>query len=269
MEQNIHYTSLPSTGIEALSCASDFAFPKHVHSGHVIWLNSRGAEHFEVRNSKKILQPGTISIIEPFIAHSNKPAEPSARHLRSLYLNHDFLSTIEEYVRGYNLGKTELGTTVIDTENVYKAALHLHDSLLNSQQLINMQEKTLYLFEQFTSFPIRQMFEKENARGMPGKMKAMIEFMRNNLDSDINLADLAAMADCTVFHVIRLFKKRLGMSPHAYLVQLRLEKAKQLLDANNSIADTAFLSGFSDQSHLTRNFKKRYGIPPGKYCKTR
>ena len=55
------------------------------------------------------------------------------------------------------------------------------------------------------------------------------------------------------------------MSPHAYLIQLRLEKARQLISKGKSIADAALLAGFSDQSHLTRSFKKRYGLTPGRY----
>jgi len=55
------------------------------------------------------------------------------------------------------------------------------------------------------------------------------------------------------------------MSPHAYPTQLRLKRARELIDGGQSIADAALLAGFSDQSHLTRRFKKSYVLTPGLY----
>lgn len=89
--------------------------------------------------------------------------------------------------------------------------------------------------------------------------------MQAKFSEDISLDNLAEIAMCTSYHLIRLFRNKVGMSPHAYLVQLRLEKARELIDRGQSIADAALLAGFSDQSHLTRKFKKRYGLTPGLY----
>jgi AraC-like DNA-binding protein len=89
--------------------------------------------------------------------------------------------------------------------------------------------------------------------------------MRSMLQENLSLEMLAVIAGCTSFHLMRLFKKHLGMSPHSYLVQLRLERAKELLSQGNPIADAALRAGFSDQSHLTRRFKQRYGLTPGTY----
>jgi AraC-like DNA-binding protein len=89
--------------------------------------------------------------------------------------------------------------------------------------------------------------------------------MRSMLQENLSLEMLAVIAGCTSFHLMRLFKKHLSMSPHSYLVQLRLERAKELLSQGHPIADAALCAGFSDQSHLTRRFKQRYGLTPGTY----
>ena len=81
------------------------------------------------------------------------------------------------------------------------------------------------------------------------------------------LAELARMAGLSPFHLVRVFEKRLGITPHAYLTQTRVERARQRLATGGRIADIAVDCGFSDQAHLTRLFKRQTGITPGKYRK--
>ena len=66
-------------------------------------------------------------------------------------------------------------------------------------------------------------------------------------------------------YLIRVFRNAVGMPPYTYLNQIRVEKAKRLLRRGMSIADAAFAVGMSDQSHLTRHFKKIVGVTPGRY----
>ena len=97
------------------------------------------------------------------------------------------------------------------------------------------------------------------------RIDQIIAYMKTHLATEVSLNTLGSLVQCTPFHVIRLFKKTLGISPHAYFIQLRLEQARDLIDAEYNLTDAALLAGFSDQSHLTRRFKKRYGITPGAY----
>ncbi|WP_245542291.1 helix-turn-helix transcriptional regulator [Psychromonas hadalis] len=67
------------------------------------------------------------------------------------------------------------------------------------------------------------------------------------------------------YHLIRSFKQCYGLSPHAYQLDERIKSAKTLLKTGHSLIDTSHLLGFSDQSHLQRNFKKRLAITPKQY----
>ena len=73
------------------------------------------------------------------------------------------------------------------------------------------------------------------------------------------------MTDCTVFQIIRAFRRELGVTPHAYLIAVRTERAASLLLRGGSIAETAAETGFADQSHLARHLKKRYGATPREF----
>ena len=85
------------------------------------------------------------------------------------------------------------------------------------------------------------------------------------LNINHSLSDLAIAAGLSRFQLIRSFKQQYGMSPHAYQLDKRIKQAKVLLKSGHSILDTSLLLGFSDQSHLQRNFKKRLAITPKQY----
>jgi AraC-like DNA-binding protein len=82
----------------------------------------------------------------------------------------------------------------------------------------------------------------------------------------ITLADLAQVSGLSRFQVLRGFVRSTGLTPHAYLVQRRVYVARRLIAAGTHLAETAVASGFSDQSHMTRTFVRRYGISPGAYA---
>lgn len=94
----------------------------------------------------------------------------------------------------------------------------------------------------------------------------MQEYLHDNLSSSISLKELAATADLSPFQALRQFKASYGMTPHRYLTNIRLFNAKNLLGEGMALADAAADTGFADQAHLTRWFKRVYGITPGKYA---
>jgi AraC-like DNA-binding protein len=83
------------------------------------------------------------------------------------------------------------------------------------------------------------------------------------------LAELAVVAGVGPFTVLRAFRAETGMPPHAYLNQLRVRQARVLLDAGVPPAEAAATTGFADQAHLTRHFKRVVGVPPGAFQRAR
>ncbi|MUG98056.1 helix-turn-helix domain-containing protein [Scytonema sp. UIC 10036] len=94
------------------------------------------------------------------------------------------------------------------------------------------------------------------------------EYIHEHLDGNLKLVELSAIAQISPYHFLRLFKQQVGITPHQYILQSRIEKAKYLLQHSNlSIANIALRTGFSDQSHLTRCFKRMVGVTPKKRMK--
>jgi AraC family transcriptional regulator len=93
-----------------------------------------------------------------------------------------------------------------------------------------------------------------------------VQFIQERFSEDIALADIAAAARVSPYHLTRIFKQATGMSPHQYLIQVRVTNARALLMAGagrRSVAEVADAVGFSDQSHLTRHMKRLLGVTPG------
>jgi AraC family transcriptional regulator len=106
--------------------------------------------------------------------------------------------------------------------------------------------------------------------GLPAYyLQRVTDYIHDSLEQDIKLADLAAVLDMSQFHFGRCFKQALGLSPHQYIIQQRVERAKQLLRHKElSLSEIAFQCGFSSQSHLGEWFRKTVGITPKAYRKT-
>jgi AraC family transcriptional regulator len=103
--------------------------------------------------------------------------------------------------------------------------------------------------------------------GLPERqLLRILEYIDAHLSQDIKLADLAALLDMSQFHFSHMFKRSLGMAPYQYLLQQRIERAKQLLKkSDQSISDIAFLCGFNSHSHLSKQFRQLTGMTPTAY----
>ncbi len=99
----------------------------------------------------------------------------------------------------------------------------------------------------------------------PPLRERVIEFIDANLVRPVSLAELAAVAGMGVRQFCRAFRASIGDSPHQYLLNQRVERAKSLIAAGRALSEVALDSGFADQSQLTRTFVQRVGVTPAAY----
>jgi AraC family transcriptional regulator len=100
--------------------------------------------------------------------------------------------------------------------------------------------------------------------GLPERqLVVVLDYINEYLARDIRLADLAQLVGMSQFHFSYLFKRSLGKPPYQYLLQQRIERAKQLLkQTDKSVIDIAFLCGFNSHSHLSKQFRQLTGMTP-------
>jgi AraC family transcriptional regulator len=100
-----------------------------------------------------------------------------------------------------------------------------------------------------------------------GRLRAVVEYIEEYLDASPTLGELAAVARLSVYHFARQFRAATGLAPHQYVILRRVERAKQLLQAETdlSLAEVAAQAGFCDQSQFSRHFKRLVGVTPGRF----
>lgn len=113
---------------------------------------------------------------------------------------------------------------------------------------------------------------RERSRGglPPGVRRRILERMDAQPEAHLTIDELARDAGLSPAHFTRAFKESVGRAPHQHLVALRLERARRLLDAPDAVlSDVALRTGFADQAHFTRFFKRQFGITPGSLRRSR
>jgi len=104
-------------------------------------------------------------------------------------------------------------------------------------------------------------------RGKLAKVIGTRHFIENNFDKELNLDMLSHIRFTSKFHLLRLFKKYYGQTPKQYLIDKRIEKAKELLTGGTAVTETCFYIGFDSPSSFSTLFKSRVGLTPSEFQK--
>ncbi|UZE95331.1 helix-turn-helix transcriptional regulator [Alkalimarinus alittae] len=138
---------------------------------------------------------------------------------------------------------------------------HLPPSQLAQEQTIQLIFKHLLSDKHY--YPQKQL--KLTGGISPATLRQLKEYIHQHSHQAVCLTDLAGLANLSHYHLLRMFKASTGYTPNDYLTYIRLEKSKQALSSQKSLAEIAVEQGFSNQSHFNRIFKKWVGVTPGTY----
>lgn len=251
-------------GVEAVAADSAHAFGRHTHDQYGMGVILRGAQKSSSGRGIVEAKAGDIITVNPGEVHDGTPLGESGRAWRMLYFDPATLAeTIEDLTDGAT-GDAELTHPAMCDPASATLFLSLFRAITDPQggySEIEAREILLLLLARLTDRgPQRQ------TRGAPKG----VELARTRIDDDpsepISLNELAEISGISQFQLVRGFSKVTGLTPHAYLVQRRLQRARRLIAAGATLADAAQASGFADQSHMTRLFVRTYGMSPGLYA---
>jgi AraC family transcriptional regulator len=153
---------------------------------------------------------------------------------------------------------------------VHQLALSLKDEMATGGVLGELFVETLVAT--LAAHLVREYSNLAPQRGAipPGlaanRLRRVLDYINDNLGADIRLVMLATLADVSPDHLGRAFKQAIGLSPHRYVTERRLERAKELLTTSNRpLSEIAYGLGFSSQSHFTTVFRRFLGVTPRAY----
>ncbi|HEY2451404.1 MAG TPA: AraC family transcriptional regulator [Scandinavium sp.] len=242
-------------------------FARHVHDTFCIGVIDQGAQRFYRSGAEHVAPRGDIIIVNADDVHTGSSELEHGWAYRAIYPHPDMLNNILRQVPD---GK--------DFIPWFPDAV-IHDPGLSEQLLLtfsmldkegnNLLKETL-LLSSLTLLSVRYSRTRKAPLELPAATQRILrakDFIDSCPEEDHTLTRLAELAGLSHWHFLRQFKAVTGMTPHAYLVQARLRKARTLLRQGLTILDTSIICGFTDQSHFHRHFKNSIGLTPGEFIK--
>jgi AraC-like DNA-binding protein len=165
-------------------------------------------------------------------------------------------------------GSVHFSSTVIGSPELCAALEGLKAALLRDAEPLEQQSRLAWLAHAALSAGVERSRRALWGAAPIGPCAKLRELLHDSDASHINLSDFARTAGVSQFQLLRAFKRYYGAPPHTYSIQLRIARARRLLNQGFTVAETAAATGFTDQSHLARHFRRVLGVAPGRYAQT-
>jgi len=248
-------------------------FDLHTHETYVLGVVVGGAARFAWRGATYLSPRGTVMLIEPEVPHTGGAAIDEGWTYRILYPPHELVRAVARQVTGRDGYEPSFAAPVIEDPRLARALVRAYGAVEDDASAF---EKESLLVEALGLLVARHSRAEGTRRAPDGSARGrahLARAIRSHIDarasSRVSLAELAEAAGVSPFHLGRVFKEHFGLPPHAYLKQVRIRRAKELLARGVSPAEVAIDVGFFDQAHMSRHFRRTVGVAPGRFAKER
>jgi AraC-like DNA-binding protein len=242
-----------------------FTFSPHAHEEFMIVVTEGGTGLPRFWRAEHRIHPGDLFVLNPGEVHGGGPAKESAWRYRSFYPPAALMRRVVQELTGNDRGVPHFAEDVVCDPAIATILRQTHAAL---EQPVSALECESRLLEALASLVARHAVSTVPAHevGLEHRsVKRAKEYLEALPDENVSLDTLAREADIGPFHLCRVFRRETGLSPHAYQIHVRMRLAKALLMQGVPIAQVATDAGFADQAHLTRHFKRMFGVTPGRY----
>jgi AraC-like DNA-binding protein len=269
MKDSVEYNR--SSGIPGLILSearfSDFRFDRHYHLDYHVALVTEGVQRQGFHGESLLLTPGTIQLMPAGEVHDGTSAGDDSYTLKTFRVSAELLSGITEEITGQDQFPA-LGAAVLHDPSLAGHLVRLHDALRAGQESEPLEVESEWLMLLDRLFSQTRMIKPQFVKGTltPVQWLRVRDYCDVHLAEKVTLEELAALCCLERFHFLKLFKQTVGMTPHAWLVRLRLERACILLShTHHGLTQVAQEVGFYDQSHFNRAFRQAFGVAPSQY----
>ena len=242
---------------------SSACYHTHTHDEFSVGVIDAGLAAYRNRQWQKTIRQGATVMINPGEAHSCNPDAGQPWSYRMLFIDAAWMGRLPTGRPACMGGATAL---LARTSTESPAVYHQFDDVFNA---LASGENPLAADEKLIRFLMTCCFDLHDGpqdRLKPqGPLERAKELIMDQLTENVTLTSMADVSGLSPYHLIRCFKQTYGQTPHAFQLDQRINRAKQLLKRGHSIVDVAQQLGFADQSHFQRHFKKRHAVTPRIY----
>jgi AraC-like DNA-binding protein len=234
------------------------AYPSHTHDAWTVLIVDEGVVRYDLDHREHGLAQAQVSLLPPNVPHDGRSVRPEGFRKRVLYLEPDRLGTD---LIGAAVDRPEF------VDPVLRQRIHqLHEVLVNGKEALESQSRLTLIEERLQQHLRRQVTDPPDRRD-PGVASRLREVLDGHLPVGITLDEAALLVHAHPTHLVRAFTREYGIPPHRYLTGRRVDLARRYLLEGRPAAEVATLSGFYDQSHLNRHFRKMLGVSPTQYVR--
>jgi len=229
----------------------------HRHDTYAIGHTLAGVQSFQYRGGWRHSQPGATIVLHPDEAHDGEAGTESGFQYRMMYIEP---ALIQQMLGGQPLPFIKTGLS--NDPRLFAATGALLRSLDCPLDPLEEQDALFDLAQALSS--VSGVPTKRSGFDYVAAQRAR-EYIHSALDRTVTLDELAQHSGRDRWSLSRDFRLLFGTSPYRYLTMRRLDMVRALLTQGQTLVSAALIAGFTDQSHMTRQFSKTYGLPPARW----
>jgi len=243
------------------------AFGRHRHPQYTIGVVTTGIEDFDHHGALHHAGPGTVSLVDAESVHTGQPGQDGGWRYQVLYADVELVESVAREVIGG--GRPSFPQALVHDPQAAAGLLRAHAAAASGDRLGASASTLAALAVLLSRYGRPARIGTTPADPGARQVGECVALLREQLAQPPSIDELAALVGCSPFALIRAFRRHVGLPPHAYLTQCRIDRARSLLAAGADVAATALEVGFADQAHLTRHFRRHIGVPPARFARER
>lgn len=251
-------------GVEVVHAERSVRLQSAVHDLYTFTLVTRGAVDWRYRGRDFHTAAGGLGIIPPGEPHRLTHIA-AALDFKILLVEPPALDEAARELRG-DARAPDLRLFVRDPLLAAELA-RFHAALLDGSTALERQTRLALALKLILTRAVEDEGAAPARVDDPAAVRRAREYLDEHWARDISLDELARAAHASKFHLVRTFRARMGLPPHAYQIELRMGRARDLLSRGFPVSHVAFETGFADQSHFHRHFRRLMGMTPGEYAR--
>lgn len=261
-----HFWRSPALPFVESRRASDSAacYAPHSHSTLSIGAVDGGESVFSRNGQRQKLVCGDVVLIPAGEVHSCNPADDGRWSYQMLYLDPEWIGGVVGEMGAFDAMVLNRLPSDVAPRRVHERLTQLNECLFSSATDEDKEAALLvFVGDLFAEGRLRRKVRTgvlDSAR-----LRAVQALIAERCAESLSLDELAREAGMSRYHFVRAFSRAVGMTPHAWQLDRRIERARAWLERGMSLADAALQLGFADQSHFQRAFKQRVAATPGEY----
>ncbi|WP_171060441.1 AraC family transcriptional regulator [Poseidonocella sp. HB161398] len=260
MHATLHHRIGPD-GIEALAIRSDRSFPRHSHDEFGFgYLVAGGQDSWSGRGLVEA-GPGDVITVNPAEIHDGRGRPGAPRHWRMLFLAPGALARYGDL----RAEAAEWSDPVLSQPATRRVVAGAFAAVAAERPDPGRIEEALLAAIRALAGEAPLEAGPPTGGGPSRPVARVLDLIAQDWGAPLSLSDFAAEAGMSRYAFLRRFSREIGATPHAYLTQHRVKRARAGIAAGLPIAEAALAAGFADQSHLTRAFVRQFGLPPGRF----